>query len=68
MVTPAESWKVARSHWPSDRIMAIQTLVDKVNRTTDAARRAVLNAELDREVQDHTVYSFVARAALAALR
>ena len=52
----------------SERINAIHALVDKVNRTHDPALREALNAELDREVQDHTPYSLVARAALAALR
>ena len=51
-----------------DRIDAIHALVDKVNRTVDPQLRAALNAELDREVQDDSAYSFVAKAALTALR
>lgn len=52
----------------NDRIDAIHVLVDKINRTTDPALRTVLNAQLDEEVADNTPYSFVARAALNALR
>ncbi len=51
-----------------ERIEALHALIDKVNRTADPQLRAALNGELDREVQNHTAYSFVAKAALAALR
>jgi len=51
-----------------ERIDAIHVLVDKVNRTVDAELRAALGAELDREVQDDSPYSFAAKAALTALR
>ena len=50
------------------RIKAIADLVDKVNRTRNPQLRAALDAELDREVEDDTPYSMVARAALSALR
>ena len=50
------------------RIKAIADLVDKVNRTRNPRLRAALDAELDREVEDGTPYSMVARAALSALR
>ena len=47
---------------------SIHALVDKVNRTVDPELRAVLNAELAREVQDSSAYSFVAKAALEDLQ
>lgn len=51
-----------------ERIDAIHAVVDKVHRTVAPGLQAALIAELDREVQDHTPYSFTAKAALAALR
>jgi hypothetical protein len=52
----------------AERIAAINTLVDKVNRTADPDLKSVLQSELEREVDDHAPYSLVAKAALAALR
>ena len=51
-----------------ERIDSILVLIDKVNRTGNLELRDALNAELDREVQDDSPYSFVAKAALIALR
>jgi len=51
-----------------DRIDAIRTLVDKVNRTADPDLRNALKVELERETGRDTAYSFVARAALATVQ
>lgn len=50
------------------RINAIHALIDKVNRTVDLELKAALSAELDREVDKDSEYSFVTKEALEALR